>query len=102
MKYQLLLKVKSFAWLATHKKVNTNDMLRLRRSYKTLNSDICMLCMERGESIDHFFLHCSLTFGLWHELFRLTKLDWVPPRSTCGMMTIAYKGLGSSSRGLVL
>ena len=82
-----------------HKKVNTNDMLQLRR---TFNPDVCMLCIEGGESVNHPFLRCSLTWGLWHRLFRLAKREWVPLRSSCDMMTIAYKGLGSSSRGLVL
>ena len=77
-------------------------MLQQRRSYKALNPDVCMLCMERGELVDHLFLHCSLTIGLWHKLFGLGKLDRVSPRSISDMMTIAYKGLGNSTRGLVL
>ena len=77
-------------------------MLQQRRSYKALNADVCMLCMEHGELVDHLFLHCSLTIGLWHKLFGLGKLDRVPLRSISDMMTIAYKGLGNSTRGLVL
>ena len=61
-----------------------------------------MLCMEHGELVDHLFLYCLLTLGLWHRLFRLAKLDWVPLKSICNIMTIAYKGLGSSGRDLVL
>ena len=61
-----------------------------------------MLCMESGELVDHLFLHFSLTLWLWHILFILVKVDWIPPRSICDMMTIAYKGLGNSSRGVVL
>ena len=30
-------KVKAFAWLVVHKKVNTNDMLQVRRPYKSLS-----------------------------------------------------------------
>ena len=37
-------KVSAFAWLVTHKKVNTNDMLELRRLFKTLSLDWCILC----------------------------------------------------------
>ncbi|RVW92046.1 Retrovirus-related Pol polyprotein from transposon RE1 [Vitis vinifera] len=33
-------KVKAFAWLGAHKKVNTNDMLQLRRPFKTLSPDL--------------------------------------------------------------
>ena len=38
---------KAFAWLIVHGKVNTNDMLQLRRSYNALSPDVCLLCMER-------------------------------------------------------
>ena len=31
------LKVKTFAWLVAHRKVNTNDMLQLKRPYKSLS-----------------------------------------------------------------
>ena len=85
-----------------HKKVNTNDMLQVKRPYKALSPDICILCMKHGESTDHLFLHCSLTIGLWHRLFQLAKMDWVPLRSIYDMMTIKFKGFGNSKRGIVL
>ncbi|RVW33884.1 hypothetical protein CK203_082946 [Vitis vinifera] len=84
-------KVKSFVWLVAHKKVNTNDMLQVRRPYKALSPDICILCIKHGESADHLFLHCSLTIGLWHRLFQLAKMDWVSPRSIYDMMSIKLK-----------
>ncbi|RVX22620.1 putative ribonuclease H protein [Vitis vinifera] len=52
---QVLFKIKSFVWLVAHKKVNTNDMLQLRRPSKALSPDICMLCMKQGETVDHLF-----------------------------------------------
>ena len=61
---QVPFTVKAFVWLVAHKKVNTNDLLQLRRPYKALSPDICKLCMNHGESTDHLFLHCSLTMGL--------------------------------------
>ena len=85
-----------------HKKVNTNDLLQLRRPYKALSPDIYKLCMKHGESANHLFLHCFLTLGLWHKLFQIAKIDWVPPRSISDMMTINYKGFGKSKRGIVL
>ena len=99
---QIPFKVQSFIWLVAHKKVNTNDMLQVRRPYKALSPDICILCMKHGESADHLFLHCSLTIGLWHRLFQLAKMDWVPPRSIYDMMSIKFKGFGNSKRGIVL
>ncbi|RVX05015.1 putative mitochondrial protein [Vitis vinifera] len=89
---QVPFKVKSFVWLVAHKKVNTNDLIQLRRPYKAFSPDICKLCMKQGESADHLFLHCSLSMGLWHRLFQLAKMDWVPLRSISDMMFINYKG----------
>ena len=66
------------------------------------NNVLCKLCMEQGESADHLFLHCSVTLGLWHKLFQLAKMDWVPPKSISNMMFINYKGFGKSKRGVIL
>ncbi|RVW67640.1 hypothetical protein CK203_063062 [Vitis vinifera] len=95
-------KVKALAWLVAHGKVNTNDKLQLRRPYKSLCPQWCILCKGNGESINHLFLHCSVTIGLWHKLFNLAGLVWVPPRSFEDMLVIAFKGLGNSLRGKTL
>ena len=58
--------------------------------------------LESGETVDHIFLHCSLSLGLWHKLFYLIHMNWVPPRNICDMMIILYKGLGSTSSSKVL
>ena len=55
------LKVKAFAWLVAHRKVNTNDLLQVRRPFKSLNPQWCILCKGEGETIDHLFLHCPYT-----------------------------------------
>ncbi|RVX23928.1 hypothetical protein CK203_000055 [Vitis vinifera] len=55
-----------------------------------------------GESIDYLFLHCPVTIGLWHKLFNLAGLAWVPPRSIEDMLVIAFKGLGNFLRGKTL
>ncbi|RVW25634.1 putative ribonuclease H protein [Vitis vinifera] len=99
---QVPFKVKSFVWLVAHKKVNTNDLLQLRRPYKALSPDICKLCMKHGETVDHLFLHCSLTIGLWHRLFQSAKMDWVSPRSISDMLASNFNGFGFSKRGIVL
>ena len=99
---QVPFNVKFFVWLVAHKKVNTNDLLQLRRPYKALSPDICKLCMRHGEPADHLFLHCSLTMKLWHRLFQLAKTDWVPPRSISDMLSINYNRFGFSKRGIVL
>ncbi|RVW78784.1 hypothetical protein CK203_050945 [Vitis vinifera] len=70
---QVPFKVRSFVWLVAHKK--------------------------HGESVDHLFLHCSLTIGMWYRLFQLAKMDWIPPRSIFDMMSIKFNGFDSSKRG---
>ena len=53
-------KVKVFAWWVAHK-VNTNDMLQLRRPYKALSPEYYILCSRSEETVYHHFLHCSMT-----------------------------------------
>ena len=74
----------------------------LRRPYKSLCPQWCILCKRNGESINHLFLHCPVTIGLWHKLFNLAGLAWVPPRSIEDMLVVAFKGLGNSLRGKTL
>ena len=42
-------KVKALAWIVAHGKVNTNDKLQLRRPYKSLCPQWCILCKGNGE-----------------------------------------------------
>ncbi|RVX07693.1 hypothetical protein CK203_021947 [Vitis vinifera] len=60
-------KVKALAWLVAHGKVNTNDKLQLRRPYKALCPQWCILCKGNGESSDHIFLHCPLPLDFGTE-----------------------------------
>ena len=52
--------------------------------------------------MDHLFLHCPYTIGLWHKLFNSSSLVWVPPRIIEEMFIIAFKGFGSSIRSKTL
>ena len=63
------------------KKVNANDMLHLRRFYKALSSNVCLLGIESEEMVDRLFFTLSIDLRLWYKLFRLANLDWVPLRS---------------------
>ncbi|RVW80652.1 Protein trichome birefringence-like 5 [Vitis vinifera] len=66
-------KVKALAWLVAHGKVNTNDKLQLRRPYKALCPQWCILCKGNGESIDHLFLHCPVTIGLLAQVVQSSR-----------------------------
>ena len=83
-------KVIVFTWLVAHKKVNTNDMLQLRRPFKAPCPDWCILCRGREETIDHLILHCPIILGLWHKLFYQVGMVWVQPRSICDMTVISF------------
>lgn len=48
------------------------------------------------------FLHYLMTLELWHKIFGLTRLDWVPPISIIDMLTISFKSLSIIIRDKVL
>ena len=68
-------KVGAFAWLVAYKKVNTNDMLELRKLFKALSPDWRILCKGSSEMIDHLFLHCLIPLGLWHRIVSQAGMD---------------------------
>ena len=54
-------KVKAFSWLVAHKKVNTNDLLQLRRPYRSLNpSGVFFVKAKERPLITFFFIVPSL------------------------------------------
>ena len=77
-------------------------MLQLRRPFKALNPDWCILCRRSKETIDHLFLHCLMTLGLWHKIFSQAGMEWVQPSSICDMLVISFKCFGNSIRGKTL
>ena len=101
-KSKVLSKVRVFVWLVAHKKVNTNDMLQLRRSFKALNLDWCICYRKSRETIDHLFLHCPITLGLWCRIFSQAGMEWVQPSNICDMLVISFKCFGYSIRGKTL
>ena len=71
----------------------------LRQPYKSLNPQWCTLCRGDEESIDHIFLRCSFTIGLWQKLFNLAKSMWDSPRNIEDMFITVFRGFGNSTRG---
>ena len=56
------LKVKVFAWLATHDKTLSRERLG-RRGWN--GSQICEICRLHVETNAHIFLHCPFAIGIW-------------------------------------
>ena len=95
-------KVKAFAQLVALKKVNTNNLLWLRRPFKALSLNWCILCRSSNETIDHLFLYCPIALGLWQRIFSQAGKEWVSLGTICYMMMISFKCFGNSFRGRAL
>ena len=91
----------AFARLVAHKKVNTNEMLHLRRPFKVLSPNWCILC-KSSETVDHLFLHCPITLGLWHRIFSQEGMTWVQLGNIRDIMVISFRCFGNSIRDKTL
>lgn len=40
--------------------------LHVRRPFKTLNLEYCVLCLENSKTVDHPFLHCPMAWNLFY------------------------------------
>ena len=61
-------KVSFFAWEASWGKILTFAQLK-RRGFSLANH--CPLCHKSEETVDHLFLHCTMTRVLWDLLLSL-------------------------------
>ena len=59
-------KVMAFAQLVTHKKININDMLQLRKPFKALSFDWCILCRRSRKRliISSYILRLLWDYGI--------------------------------------
>ena len=51
---------------------------QLKRRGRAL-PNICFLCCEEEESIEHVLMHSSFARDLWFQLLALAGVDWVLP-----------------------
>lgn len=63
------LKVKLFVWSLVHRSILTNEVLQKRRPNCYLSPHWCIMCKGERESLNHFFLHCSVARSLWQQFF---------------------------------
>ena len=101
-KSRVFSKVMTFAWLVAHMNVNTNGMLQLRRPFKVLSPNWCIICRRNREMIDDLFLHCQITLGLWHRIFSQVGMLWLHLDNIHDMMVISLKRFKNSTRGKTL
>ena len=63
----------------------TLDQLK-RRGIPLVN--MCCLCEENEETIDHLLIHCSRAKILWDLLLAITGFHWVFPRSVRQLLLV--------------
>ncbi|XP_028127279.1 uncharacterized protein LOC114323799 [Camellia sinensis] len=71
-------KVAFFVWTASLGRILTIDNL-IRRGHILVNW--CCLCGQVAESIDHLFIHCSVSSRLWMLVVAIFAMVWVQPGS---------------------
>lgn len=58
------------------------------------------MCLKSSEYL--LFLHCPMALELWHRLFCVAMIEWVPPRGTMEMLGISFKGFDNQPKEKVL
>jgi zinc-binding in reverse transcriptase len=66
------LKIKIFLWLVKQNKILTKDNLRKRG---WIGNNTCVFCNEI-ETVDHLFLHCSITICIWTWITGYNNLNF--------------------------
>lgn len=62
-------------WLALHKRLLTRDKLH---HWKIIETDICVLCNEAREEIDHLFFDCRISRSIWTKVLWACNVDRRP------------------------
>lgn len=75
----------------------------------SISGDLSKLLIQSGTScvrrimneVIILFFHYPIALGLWHRLFSLVGIDWVPPCTVVETMTISFKGFRDYDKGKV-
>lgn len=62
-------------------KVLMVDDLRRRGLSSEAISDLCLMCGQERETMDHLFVHCKLSFTLWKKFSSRCGVLWSAPSS---------------------
>jgi hypothetical protein len=73
------LKVKIFLWLAVHRRHWTSDR---RRRHGLEARELCYLCDQEVETIDHIIASCPYTREVWNNILQVLHRPFPQPAST--------------------
>ena len=48
----------------------------------------CCLCCCDGESMDHLLLHCKFAHALWSEIYAVSGIQWVMPKTVNSLLFV--------------
>lgn len=71
-------RIEIFIWFALLGKINTRAMLSWL-GIIPISEAMCVFCKKHVETIDHLFIHCEFSRGLWMWWMSLWELSWVIP-----------------------
>ena len=95
-------RVKVFAWLVVHGKVNTCDLVQRRNPNMALSPSWCVLCRKQNETIDHLLMHCETATKFWNQLFYEAGLSWVVQEKCCALFVERMASFGSNKMARAL
>ncbi|KAM7481515.1 hypothetical protein LguiB_006098 [Lonicera macranthoides] len=95
-------KVKVLSWLASLRRVNTADLLQIKRPYLMISPACCILCKRDYESIDHLVIHCSFASSVWGNISKEFGVQAAFPRSWCELLSIKWTFRGNKERSFTL
>lgn len=84
-----------FVWLVARKACLTENNL-MKRGLPLCSR--CHLCGREAETINHLFLHCSVTVQVWNIFLALAGVHWVMPNNTKEMLSCWNKGSSPSAQ----
>lgn len=95
-------RVKVFAWLLAHGKLNTNDLVQRRNPQIQVSPSWCCLCRKGYETLNHLMLRCEFASDLWSQFYRYLGVLRVHPRDCRSVLIEERMGPGANGRAKVL
>ena len=77
-------------------------MVQKRRPNMALFLEWCAVCKNTSENVDHLFLHCTVAYFLWSNLYKTFNLSWSAPVSCYSLLLESFSCLRGTKKARVL